>query len=152
MKRQHVYLLSILVIIVALVGIFFAKNSFTSRSTGVIPLKQVEIADTPSLRERGLSGRSVIADDFGLLFVFEMSGGYEFWMKDMKFPIDIVWLDKNLRVTSVSEDISPQTFPKTFTSSQKSKYVLEVNSKIAKKNNYIEGNTLDFLNAYLHTK
>lgn len=52
----------------------------------------VELADSPLLRQQGLSGRSLLAKDAGMLFIFERPGHHVFWMKDMKFNIDIVWI------------------------------------------------------------
>jgi len=52
----------------------------------------VEVADTPIARARGLSGRDSLASDSGMLFLFSEPGTQVFWMKDMKFPIDIIWI------------------------------------------------------------
>ncbi len=52
----------------------------------------VEIVDTPALRTRGLSGRADLPDGQGMLFLFETAGFQAFWMKDMRFEIDIVWI------------------------------------------------------------
>ena len=53
----------------------------------------IEIADTPETRERGLSFRRTLPEGRGFLFVFPEKGRPIFWMKDMKFPIDILWLN-----------------------------------------------------------
>jgi uncharacterized membrane protein (UPF0127 family) len=53
---------------------------------------EVEIADNPVLHQRGLSGRSVLGENEGMLFIFPQPGFQNFWMKDMKFPIDIIWI------------------------------------------------------------
>ncbi|MBT4349902.1 DUF192 domain-containing protein [bacterium] len=55
----------------------------------------VEIADTDVSRQQGLSGRKSLADDQGMLFVFEDVKVRNFWMKEMNFPIDIIWLIGN---------------------------------------------------------
>ena len=52
----------------------------------------VEIASTDSAREKGLSGRDGLAPDSGMLFIFQQPAIYTFWMKDMRFPIDILWI------------------------------------------------------------
>jgi len=52
----------------------------------------VEVADTNDERIRGLSGRSRLKDDEGMLFVFENKDRYAFWMKEMRFDIYIVWI------------------------------------------------------------
>lgn len=53
----------------------------------------VELADTPAERARGLSGRDSLATDSGMLFVFPESKKYQFWMKGMKIPIDIIFIN-----------------------------------------------------------
>jgi uncharacterized protein len=67
----------------------------------------VEVAATQEDRERGLSGRTHLSINEGMLFLFDTPGFYSFWMKDMLFPIDIVWLDGN-RIVGVTERIDPQ--------------------------------------------
>ncbi len=52
-------------------------------------------------RSRGLSGKKSLAEDEGMLFVFELAGKYGFWMPDMRFDIDIVWI-RGGRVVGVS--------------------------------------------------
>lgn len=52
----------------------------------------VEVANTPEARTKGLSNRKKLCVNCGMLFLFGGAGQYEFWMKDMSFPLDIVWL------------------------------------------------------------
>jgi len=58
----------------------------------------VELANTNASREIGLSYRTSMNQDEGMLFVFDKIGKYGFWMKDMNFPLDILWLDEEGRV------------------------------------------------------
>lgn len=53
---------------------------------------KAEVVDNEEARMKGLSGRDNLADDEGMFFVFEKSDIYPFWMKDMKFAIDIIWI------------------------------------------------------------
>src|SRR3989344_982883 len=86
----------------------------------------VAVADIETLREKGLSGLSGLSDDEGMLFVFPDDGIYSFWMKDMRFAIDMLWLDARGRVVHIEKSVSPETYPKAFTPSSPSRYVLEV--------------------------
>ena len=52
----------------------------------------VDVATTPSQQQQGLSGREQLAEGTGMLFVFDVPAVQTFWMKDMKFPIDILWI------------------------------------------------------------
>ncbi|NDE68348.1 DUF192 domain-containing protein, partial [bacterium] len=76
---------------------------------------------------------------------FDTSAKYGFWMKDMLFSIDMIWLDENFKVITVAEDISPNSFPQVFYPAQPARYVLEVASGVAAQNHYEEGSRLDFL-------
>lgn len=68
---------------------------------------EVEIADTPAARSRGLSGRDQIAENEGMLFVFENEDVQPaFWMKDMKFAIDIIWIDEG-QVIQITPNAKP---------------------------------------------
>src|SRR4051812_42406436 len=51
-----------------------------------------DIADTETLREKGLSGRQSLSDTQGMLFIFQEEGIHSFWMKDMLIPLDMIWL------------------------------------------------------------
>ncbi len=53
----------------------------------------IDIADTPQEREQGLSGRKELKPSEGMLFVFPTKERFGFWMKDMQFPLDFVWID-----------------------------------------------------------
>ena len=86
------------------------------------------ISSTNLERELGLGYRSSIASNQGMLFVFANPSRYDFWMKDMKFPIDIVWIRADKSVAGVIEDLSPDTYPKIFSPNEDIKYVLELNS------------------------
>lgn len=90
----------------------------------------LEIADTPQERKQGLSGRKNLATSTGLLFVFDQPGTYGFWMKDMNFPIDIIWLDKNKKTLGQTKNLKPESFPKIFYSPPNTSYALEINAGV----------------------
>ena len=106
---------------------------------------KVEVASTSENQEKGLSGREKIGENEGMLFVFKNSGEHLFWMKDMNFPIDIIWLNEEKKIVFLKENVSPDTFPETFSSEKNSKYVLEVMAGFSQKNNLQEGETVQFL-------
>ncbi|MBI2617975.1 DUF192 domain-containing protein [Candidatus Kaiserbacteria bacterium] len=94
---------------------------------------EIAIADTPQARRLGLSHLSSLREKQGLLFVFPKSDFHGIWMKDMLFPIDIIWLDENLHVVDLSLNVSPDTYPKTFHPKSPARYVLEVNAGFSEK-------------------
>lgn len=103
----------------------------------------VQIADEPHEYQRGLSGRDSLGENEGMLFVFEKPDFHSFWMKDMKFSIDIVWIDENLKVIGVEPELSPQSFPKTFAPPRPVRYVLEIKSGAAEEKNIKIGDIIN---------
>jgi uncharacterized membrane protein (UPF0127 family) len=89
---------------------------------------KVDLALTVAEQEQGLSGRSGLAENSGMLFVFSKPGQYLFWMKDMNFPIDIIWLGEDMRVIYIKKDARPELYPETYGPNQNAKYVLEIAS------------------------
>lgn len=85
-----------------------------------------DIADTPEKRILGLSGREVLLPDTGMLFVFDEEGNHGIWMKDMRFSIDILWLNDMYEIVHIEKRVSPDTYPTSFTSPIPASYILEV--------------------------
>ena len=102
----------------------------------------VEVADTASLREQGLSGRSDLPIGEGMLFVFDTDGAWGIWMKDMQFPIDIVWADASGTVITVAANIAPETYPEVFNPSAPARYVLELPAGFAAAHGIVEGTVI----------
>lgn len=85
------------------------------------------IAHTPDERALGLSGVTFLPEHDGKLFVFQEIRSENFWMKDMHFPIDIIWFDSGLAVISVTPSIATSTYPNLFMSPANMLYALEIN-------------------------
>ena len=62
--------------------------------------------DTPETRERGLMFRKGLGAGHGMLFVFDKTGEYAFWMKNMTFSIDILWLADDGEVVRIGQDVN----------------------------------------------
>src|SRR3989338_8783915 len=69
---------------------------------------EVEVADTQEEQELGLSGRKNLKENEGILFVFDAPGKYGFWMKDMNFSIDMIWLAEDAKVIYIKKDARPE--------------------------------------------
>jgi uncharacterized membrane protein (UPF0127 family) len=104
----------------------------------------VMIADTDATRQQGLSDRESLPQDVGMLFIFPESRTQSFWMKDMHFPLDIIWIDEYKRVVGIAENVSPDTYPEAFMSPVPIMYVLEVNVGQAAYFGIQKGITLSF--------
>lgn len=87
---------------------------------------RVTIADTQEARAQGLSGRASLARNEGMLFVFDADGQYGFWMKDMLFAIDILWLNKDGEILYIVESAMPQSYPEAFVPPTPARLVLEL--------------------------
>lgn len=111
----------------------------------------VEVVETADEMVRGLSGRTGLAEDEGMLFVYDEPGLYSFWMKDMKFPIDIIWIDENFEIIDITKNVRPDSFPQTFQPQKLAQYVLEVKVGFSDKNNIEIGESVD-LSAILLSK
>ncbi len=104
----------------------------------------LEIADTPLLQERGLSYRAGLAPNTGMLFAFDTPRVLKFWMKDMNFPIDIIWLDQNKKVVHIEHSLSPSTYPDSFGPETPTQYVIEIPAGGAKRAGVVVGNGVSF--------
>lgn len=97
----------------------------------------VEVVRTQAEVEKGLSGRASLDAESGMLFVFAKPDYYRFWMPDMNFPIDIIWI-KDDRIVEISPNVSNKFDPKNpkfYTPPQPADRVLEVNAGFAKNKN-----------------
>lgn len=98
-----------------------------------------EIVDTKASRELGLSGRTEMKKDEGMLFVFDDEGRFPFWMKDMQFPIDILWISEGGVVVHVVKNATPESYPSVFVNQLGALYVLELQAGAADEYGIILG-------------
>lgn len=102
---------------------------------------EVEVANTDEERTRGLSGRNDIGSQ-GLLFVFPEEGYYTFWMKDMNFPIDIIWINDAYRIVGIEKNVPPNSYPRVYRPEEPVKYVLETRIHFADTHSFKVGDTV----------
>ncbi len=128
--------------------VFFVSGSLKDDSKIEMGLNsktyQIEVVDTNAKKTKGLSDRESLCEECGMLFVYEKPGIYNFWMKDMNFPIDIIWLNESKEIVFIKEDLSPDTFPNSFGTNLKSQYVLEFNAGFAEEHGLKFGDRIDF--------
>lgn len=104
-----------------------------------------ELADTPNLVVKGLSERDGLSDDHGMLFVFPYESNWGIWMKNMKFPIDVLWISKDFKVVDLVKNMLPDSYPKVFAPSVDTvKYVLEIPVGTIDENNINVGQNVVF--------
>ena len=139
----------LIIIILAIISlVVFSYWNFRSENQEFIYIGDVklavEIADEPSEQTQGLSGREKMAEDEGMLFVFPQPFIASFWMKDMRFSLDFIWLDENGVIIAITPYISPDTYPQTFQPPSPVKYVLEVNAGWSTRYNIKAGDIVSF--------
>lgn len=88
---------------------------------------KLEVAENNNDKTRGLSGRASMPDDQGMIFIYDEPDQRCMWMKDMNFPIDIIWLDENKNVIHIEKNVTPDTYPSSFCGTREAKYVIELN-------------------------
>ncbi len=153
--EKIIQIILILLIIGILAFVYFNKKDqpdtpppqSTTKSMvkiGDVSLK-VDVVKTPEAQARGLGGRILLAQDEGMFFVFEQSAVYTFWMKDMLFAIDIIWIDENGKIVYIKKDARPESYPEAFDPKLEAKYVLEVNTGFTDRHNIKEGDLVLFL-------
>jgi uncharacterized membrane protein (UPF0127 family) len=89
-------------------------------------LFKARVAQTQAQREQGLSRVSYLGDNEAMLFLFDHSDKWAIWMKDMKIPLDIVWLDQDQKVVYIVKGASPDDYPKSYVPNDPALYVLEL--------------------------
>ena len=91
----------------------------------------IEIAKTETERERGLMFRQGLAENSGMLFIFEKTGVYPFWMKNTFIPLDMVWISEDKKVVFIHKNAQPcveGTICEIIDPRVQADYVLEMNA------------------------
>ena len=112
----------------------------------------VEVADDDEERSRGLSGRDPLPDDGGMLFVFQEPTLPGFWMRQMRFPLDFVWIGDGCEVVDVTASVpapepgTPDSELTVYLPGAPVLYNLEVNAGTAERHGIGVGDTVRFRN------
>jgi uncharacterized protein len=106
-----------------------------------------DISATNEQRTKGLSVKDGLAENEAMLFVFGNAAEHRFWMKDMKFPIDIIWIDSDKNVVYIEHNLQPCTSEvlcTTYKPNDDSLYVLETVGGFAEKYDIVKGTRVEF--------
>ncbi len=104
----------------------------------------VEIADTGAERQKGLGGREFLAENNGMLFVFDKPDRYSFWMKDTLIPLDIIWISEDKKIVFIEKNVRPESFPESYSPNSDALYVLELVAGESEKSFLEIGDQVDF--------
>lgn len=132
----------VLVLIGVLAGFAVAANARLLRTDNGI--YRLRVANTEAERELGLSGVAAMGDTKGMVFMFDEPNTACFWMKDMNFALDMIWLNADKQVIAVADRVAPRTYPRTYCPPTSASYVIELNAGQAKAANISVGKTLKF--------
>ncbi len=105
---------------------------------------EVEVAKTALAREQGLSRREKLEENKGMLFVFDKKDYHSFWMREMNFPIDIIWIADD-KIVDIAHNV-PSTvsqFLKTYQPKEPVNFVLEVNAGFSESHGIKVGNKVE---------
>lgn len=101
---------------------FFPKTELmTIASTSV----QASVAATWPERIKGLSDSPYLPKGIVKFFVFDTNGIHSIWMIDMKYSIDIIWVDENNKIVDIKEKATPESYPEIFSPKEPALYVIE---------------------------
>ena len=154
MKKVILVYVGLIVAFILLAVLGFGKNlpsllPFGGNAEAEINGKKVEliVAKTDEDRIMGLSGKENLPKNQGMLFVFEEKGKYSFWMKEMKFPIDIIYINGD-RVVHIVKNATPPKdlgiIPERYAPAEPVNYVLELNAGKAEELNIEKGSKITF--------
>ena len=144
MKPEIIVLSSL--IIVSVIILLFKKSPTKYANVKIEDTKiRAEVADTLMQRTRGLMFRKALSEGEGMLFVFGKEDYHGFWMMNMSFPIDIIWISKEKKVVDILKNAQPCKLScLTHKPKEKALYVLEVNANFTEKHSIKIGSTLEF--------
>jgi uncharacterized membrane protein (UPF0127 family) len=155
MKKIFFVYGALVIIVIALivwrVSAFSFDLPFFSQKTAVINGSEIKlmVADDEKSRMKGLSDRRSLNENTGMLFVFEEKGSYGFWMKNMNFPLDIIYLDGN-KVIDIKKNVQPadknNATPEVYTPKAPVDKVLEVVAGVSDSLKITEGSEITFEN------
>ena len=148
-RKQNILMLAVLFAIFISAFLFLTQKNQEIEKTQLLQVNLVnskneylrinaEIADNESEQLKGLGGRGKIPSDRGMLFVFQEEYILNFWMKDMKFALDMIFLDSQFNIVDIKQNLQPckpdEACPIYFPQ-KPAQYVLEINAGLAKRNN-----------------
>jgi hypothetical protein len=106
--RAYIIIFSLIAFLFLSLGVYYALTTpkVCFGSSVLSDCVFVEVADSPEELIKGLGGHKPLRSMQGMIFVFSEPGRHDFWMKDVSFPIDILWVDKD-SVVSIVESAEP---------------------------------------------
>jgi uncharacterized membrane protein (UPF0127 family) len=102
----------------------------------------VSVAETWPDRIKGLSDTPYLPDNLVKLFIFDTPAFHSIWMKDMQYPIDILWVNANNKIIYIEENATPESYPNIFVPKDPALYVIETVAGFVETNQINIGDTV----------
>lgn len=153
---KKILLLYVVLIVAVILLAVVQRGNFNFLNTKKTPAAtirgkkfNIEVARTEDQKIKGLSDRDKLDENSGMLFLFDAKERYGFWMKNMRFPIDIIFIDDN-KIVSISHSAQPPQDPAAnlpiFKPSKPINRVLEINDGLSNKYKFKEGDKVTISN------
>ena len=145
MRKKYFFIVAgIFIVVILLVKFNFFKNEEKKEVCFSSKCVEVEIADEESERTRGLMFRTSLDENKGMLFVFDKSENYPFWMKNTLIPLNIIWIGENFKIVYIANAVPCREEPCEIYNPQKNaKYVVEVNEGFVEENGVEVGDEVE---------
>ncbi len=135
-RENKIFLWFFLFLVVAIGSYLFLRHSNSADGDSkIISINgkkfKIELARSPEEQRKGLGERENLCLDCGMLFVFSQKGEYSFWMKDMRFPLDILWISDD-KIIFIAKNI-PSDYQGIITPPAPASRVLEINAGLVDK-------------------
>jgi len=143
-KKNFILSTGILIFLLFFVNACTVKNIIIDTGEEQIEVK-VEVADSDKERQTGLMFRESLDENSGMLFLFDVSEQYAFWMKNTLIPLDVIYINEDFKIVEIiyaepcKQDPCKRLRPK-----EKAMYVLEVNGNFSVRNKISVGDTVKF--------
>ena len=162
MKKYYLVIILIILVIGTLIGLFILNSNQSNVQSDQSKLQaltdsskvsvkinnstlKLEVARSEQKREEGLMNIKKMQDNSGMIFIFEDEQIRTFWMKNTYISIDIIFLDKDLKIVKIFENTKPLQTSEIYSSDYPSQFVIEANSGWVEKHNLKVSDKLEIL-------
>lgn len=145
MKFEIIFLSGFVIVLLIIFLLKKPSVKYTNVKVGGTKIR-AEIADNFISQAKGLMFRKSLPEKEGMLFIFDEENYQTFWMMNMSFPIDIIWINKEKKVVDITKNAQPCKIicSTTYRPKEKAMYVLEVNANFTEQNKIKIGSLVEF--------
>lgn len=150
---KNILLFALIALVLVVISYLSISALTSARDQKTVDLKghkiTLEIADSENEQRKGLSERDSLPKDKGMFFKFSQAATHTFWMKDMRFPIDIIFINGD-KIVTIYENVQPETDKaenlSLYTPTEPANKVIELNAGLAKEFGLKTGDTINLPN------